>query len=74
MNLKDRTAERQIKRSRHTFHKKKRYFFAIIKTQKIKRINQLDREGVTDSKEENRKEKDQIEQEIHNFESERMNC
>ena len=35
---------------------------------------QLDREGFTDSKEENRKEIDQIEQEKQNFESERLNC
>ena len=34
----------------------------------------MDREEFTDSKEENRKEKDQIEQEIQNFESERLNC
>ena len=44
-----------------------------MKTPEIKRIYQLDRKGFTDSKEGNRKEKDQIEQEIHNFESERLN-
>ena len=41
------------------------------KKTEIKRIYQLDRKGFTDSKEENRKEKDQIQQKLQGFESER---
>ena len=42
-----------------------------MKKTEIKRIYQLDRKGFTDSKEENRKDKDQIQQKLQGFESER---
>ena len=74
LNLKDWTAERHIKCSRYMFCKKKWYFFTIIKTIEIKRICHFNKEGFTDSKEENCKEKDQIQLKLESFESERLNC
>ena len=51
---------------------KETVFYAIIKTPEIKTINQLNREGFTDSKEETRKEKAQIQQKLQSFESKRL--